>query len=204
MALGKDVEQNAHEQSSRRHGWLRRRGVTVIPALVLVGLLAYGFLAPARDDEDPRGAPRFEEPLLTEEGTLSDDDLRGRPVVLNFWASWCGPCREEMPALQRMADRYAGEGVQVIGVLVQDSAEGGRAFLEEVEVDYPMIYDADNSLAKALDLYGLPQTFFIDADYRFTADSAEEAVSQTGDRVVLGAISEERLESNIRALLEED
>jgi thiol-disulfide isomerase/thioredoxin len=203
MALGNDVEQIADEPRPSRHGWLRRRGVTVIPALILIGLLTYGFLAPARDDEDPRAAPSFEEPFLTGGGILSDDDLRGRPVVLNFWASWCGPCREEMPALQRMAERYADDGVQIVGVLVQDSAQGGRAFLDEIQVDYPMIYDQDDSLAKALDLYGLPQTFFIDSDYRFTAETPEDAVAQTGERVVLGAISEERLEANIQALLED-
>jgi thiol-disulfide isomerase/thioredoxin len=203
MALGDNVERIAPDPNAGRRGWLRRRGVTVIPALVLIGLLAYGFLAPADDEGDTRSAPGFEEPLLTGEGTLSDEDLRGGPVVLNFWASWCGPCREEMPALQRMAERYADEGVQVIGVLVRDSAEGGRAFLDEVQVDYPMIYDADDSLARDLDVYGLPQTFFIDSDYLFVKKPPGEAVSQTGDRVVLGAISEERLEANIRALLED-
>ncbi|MGH2807236.1 MAG: redoxin domain-containing protein [Actinomycetota bacterium] len=206
MALGNDVQEISEERAPRG-GWLRRRGVTVIPALVLAGLIAYGFLAPANDrDErrdDARSAPNFEEPLLTGSGTLSDEDLRGNPVVLNFWASWCGPCREEMPTLDRMATKYADEGVQVIGVLVRDSAEGGREFLAEVGVDYPMIYDQDDSLARALDLYGLPQTFFIDSDYRFVGETPERAVSGSGERVVLGAISAERLETNIRALLDD-
>jgi thiol-disulfide isomerase/thioredoxin len=200
MALGNDTEQ----QPRNRRSWLRRRGVTVIPALVLVGLLAYGFLAPARDDEDPGSAPSFEEPLLTGGGTLSDEDLRGRPIVLNFWASWCEPCKKEMPALDRMAQKYADEGVQVIGVLVRDSTEGGRAFLDEIGVDYPMIYDQDQSLAQALDLAVLPQTYFIDADYRLTTGNSAGAVPGAGKSGFLGEISEEQLEAAIRALLEED
>jgi thiol-disulfide isomerase/thioredoxin len=178
--------------------------VTVIPALVLVGLLAYGFLAPATDGEDPPGAaPSFEEPFLTGDGTLTDDDLRGEVVVLNFWASWCVPCREEMPVLDRVAEKYSDEGVRVIGVLVRDSAEGGRAFLDEVQVDYPMIYDEDQSLAEALDLAVLPQTYFIDENYRLTTGTSDDAVTGTGGKGFLGEISEEQLEAAIRSLLEE-
>ena len=181
-----------------------RRLLAIVPGLVLVGLLAYGFLAPADRDASPRAAPEFELKLLSDTGTLSSDDLRGSPVVLNFWASWCVPCREEMPAFEAMWRKYRDQGLQVVGVNVQDSEEGGRDFLAELGITYPVVYDGEATLSKALDVYGLPQTFFIDRDYRFTREKRGKVLEGQGDRVVLGAISREELETNILRLLEEE
>jgi cytochrome c biogenesis protein CcmG, thiol:disulfide interchange protein DsbE len=86
---------------------------------------------------------------------------RGTPIVLNFWATWCGPCQNEMPAMQATATRYAGR-VLVIGV---DQAEAGavvRQFVDQVGVSYPILLDADQSVAHRYNIGGLPTTFFID------------------------------------------
>ena len=190
------------ESESRKHerapSW-RRRAAYVVPGLVLVGLLAWGFLAPGAPPQEQ--APEFELRLL-DGGTLSSDDLKGRPVVLNFWASWCIPCREEMPAFERMWDRYRDRGIRIVGVNLQDSAAGAQEFVDEVEVTYPIALDSTGSLASGLGVRGLPQTFFIDEDFRFEKISAGEAVEGEGDRVVFGAISEETLEEKIRELID--
>ena len=184
-----------HERASRWRG----RAAFVVPGLVLVGLLVWGFLAPGQPDREP--APEFELELLGG-GTVSSEDLAGRPVVLNFWASWCIPCREEMPAFERMWKRYEGEGLTIIGVNVQDSVEGAREFVNEVGVTYPIALRGD-ALGRDLGVRGLPQTFFIGKDFRFEKVSAGEAIEGAGDRVVFGAIDEETLEAKIQELLDE-
>ena len=185
-----------HERASRWRG----RAAFIVPGLVLVGLLAWGFLAPGEPDREP--APDFELELLGG-GTVSSEDLAGRPVVLNFWASWCIPCREEMPAFERMWKRYEGDGLMIIGVNVQDSSEGAREFVNEVGVTYPIALDTDGSLGRDLGVRGLPQTFFIGEDFRFEKVSAGEAIEGAGDRVVFGAIDEATLEAKIEELLSE-
>ena len=189
-------DEPTHERttSSRRARW----GM-VLPGIVLLGLLAWGFLASGGDRQQP--APDFELELLSG-GTVSSDDLKGHPVVLNFWASWCVPCREEMPAFERMWDRYRDQGIRIIGVNVQDSEAGARDFVDEVGVSYPIALDPDNELASQLGVRGLPQTFFIDEDFSFEKVTAEEALEGEGDRVTFGAIDEETLEAKILQLLE--
>ena len=189
-----DTESRKHE---RAPSW-RQRAAYVLPALVLIGLLAWGFLAPGSPPQER--APEFELRLLGG-GTLSSDDLEGEPVVLNFWASWCIPCREEMPAFERMWDRYRDQGIRIVGVNLQDSAAGAQGFVDEVGVSYPIALDSDGSLASDLGVRGLPQTFFIDEDFRFEKISAGDAVEGKGDRVVFGAIAEATLEEKIRELL---
>jgi len=190
-----DTGSRNHERAGSR----RARVVYIVPGLILLGLLAWGFLAPR--SEPPRQAPEFRLQLL-DGGTVSSDELRGNPVVLNFWASWCIPCREEMPAFERMWERYRGDGVQIIGVNFQDSVTGAREFVDEVGVTYPIALDERGTLASDLGVHGLPQTFFIDEDFRFEKITAGQAIGGGGDRVVFGAIDEETLEEKIRQLLE--
>ena len=185
-----------HERTKSR----RVAFVVVLPALILTGLLAWGFLTPGADP--PQEAPAFSLRLLGG-GTVTSDDLRGEPVVLNFWASWCVPCREEMPLFEEMARRYEDRGVHIIGVTYQDSVQGAQGFVDEIGVTYPIALDTDGSLANELGVRGLPQTFFIDRDFRFEKLSPGEALDGAGDRVVFGAIDEETLEAKIEELLDE-
>ena len=207
MSPADDGERDLGEVEPERRSRLHRVLTVAIPALVIVGLLAYGLLRPA--PEGPGGAPEFELTRLDGE-TLSDDDLRGRPVVLNFWASWCIPCREEMPAFQKMWERYRDDGLQIVGVNVQDSREAAAQFVDQLGVTYPNVFDGDEELARKLDVLGLPQTFFITSDYelqgagsRPTTQVIEEPSGPDGT-MVFGAISEKDLEERIRALLEND
>lgn len=109
-------------------------------------------------------AQGFDLPNLREGGEpVRLADYRGRPVVVNFWASWCVPCRREMPAFQAVSKRMRGR-VAFIGVNHQDSRKGGLALLAETGVTYPAGYDPDGAVAKAYGLIGMPSTIFVSAD----------------------------------------
>lgn len=189
---------------------LHRRLLVIVPAVVLIGLIAYGVTT--RVDPkvaEGRVAPEFELPLLDGGGTLSSDELRGKPVVMNFFASWCLPCREEAPLLERLSREYAEE-VVFVGVNVQgglpttllDSQKGAEEFVEEFGITYPVVVDEDGDLAESLmDFYGLPQTFFIDHEWLFAGARTGEQVGDRQGAVVLGALSEKTLEAEIEALL---
>ena len=89
--------------------------------------------------------------------------LRGYPVVVNVWASWCGPCRLEFPAFQQLSARY-GKRVAFLGVDSQDSEEYAGRFLREEPVPYPSYSDPDEEIADGLDGFGLPKTAFYDRE----------------------------------------
>jgi len=89
--------------------------------------------------------------------------LRGFPVVVNAWASWCGPCRLEFPAFQRASAAY-GKRVAFLGVNSQDSEEDARTFLDEAPVPYPSYSDPDEAIANELGAFGLPATAFYDRE----------------------------------------
>ena len=109
-----------------------------------------------------RPAPGFTLPLLSG-GMLSLRDLRGRPVVLNFWASWCVPCREETPLLVRLHKRY-GPRIVFVGVNVEDEDGEARRFLAQYRVDYPVVRSSDERLIVAYKIMGLPTTVFVGAE----------------------------------------
>lgn len=90
-------------------------------------------------------------------------DLRGRPVILNFWATWCGPCRVEMPDLVRTYQDHAEDGLVVIGVNFQEGAEEIKAFAEEFDITFPLAADAGD-LARAYQVRVMPSSYFIDKD----------------------------------------
>lgn len=117
-----------------------------------------GALAPGFQSETPAGEP------------ISLEALRGRPVVLNFWATWCGPCRVEMPALQRASERYAGDGLTILAVNAMEPADRVTGFMEELGLTFPAVLDPDGEI---LDLYGVrvfPTTIVVDAEGRIRAE----------------------------------
>ncbi len=96
-------------------------------------------------------------------------DFRGGTVVLNFWASWCLPCREEMPNLERAWREFRGRGVTVVGLNVADDYDEGAAFLVQFKITYPNAYDPEQTRLNAYRVSGLPTTIFIDAEMRARA-----------------------------------
>jgi thiol-disulfide isomerase/thioredoxin len=109
--------------------------------------------------------PQLRLPCLTPGPDVDLSALGGRPVLVNLWASWCGPCREEMPVLQAPYERYGGD-VQFLGVDTKDATEPAAAFLAEVGVTYPQVVDLEGDVLAHLRLPGLPVTVLLDAEGR--------------------------------------
>jgi len=121
--------------------------------------------------------------LRDEKAIIELGDLRGRPVVLNFWASWCVPCRREMPAFQA-AHRQLGERVAFVGMNHEDGRRPALAFLDETGADYPSGYDPEGKVAAAYGLRGLPTTVFISGDGRILATRRGEMTRPELDRAI--------------------
>ena len=112
---------------------------------------------------DAEAAPDFE--VETFEGeTLRLSDLHDKIVVLNFWASWCPPCRWEMPFFETMWQEYRDRDVVFVGIAMSDTLENLQAFAEEAGVTYPIALDTTTEIARAYEVLSLPTTFFIGKD----------------------------------------
>ena len=156
---------------STRRAWPRLAGLALAGALTLalVAVLAYG-LANRTPPTGQSGATRVGKPAPTFALDLyGGGELRfrpdfGTPVVLNFWASWCPPCREESPLLERTWRQYEGRGVLFVGVDTQDVEEDALAYIEEFGLSFPNGLDADGEITVAYGVVGLPVTFFIGSD----------------------------------------
>ena len=94
---------------------------------------------------------------------ISLSDFRGHPVILNFWASWCGPCRAEQPGLDNVAKAFQARGLRVVGVTVRDNLDSARIYRDEFHVAYPSIYDQAARLGYAYQVDAPPSSVFIDA-----------------------------------------
>jgi cytochrome c biogenesis protein CcmG, thiol:disulfide interchange protein DsbE len=135
----------------------------------------------------PRLKRRLEAAVADRE--LALDELRGAPVVLNFWASWCPPCRTEAPRLERSWRGSRGRGVVFLGLDMQDLTGDAREFIREFRISYPNVRDPGDEVARGWGVTGLPETFFVSPRGRVVAH-------------VIGAISVRQLEEGIAAAVD--
>ena len=189
--------------------WLLRGGGFLV-VIGFVAVLVYGVAAQSPDTTiddalatgEPAMAPGFELDVLqpgkipdaldavvsraTADRRVALNELRGTPVVLNFWASWCDPCRVEAPVLERGWKAAGREGVLFLGLDQQDVREDAREFLTALSVSYPNIHEAGKETSRRYGATGLPETFFLSAEGRVVGH-------------VIGAIDDEQLRTGVQA-----
>jgi len=107
-------------------------------------------------------APTFTLPLRGGTTPLGLDKLRGQVVMVNFWASWCGPCREEFPLLDQMYKKYKGLGFTMLGVNVEPESKDAEGFIAKTPVTFPIVFDKDSTVSKLYRVEGMPSTVLID------------------------------------------
>jgi cytochrome c biogenesis protein CcmG, thiol:disulfide interchange protein DsbE len=139
------------------------RQLTVfIAVLALIGLLGFGLINKGEEAiAVGEAVPTNRLPRLTEAGSGSLADYRGDWVLVNVWASWCGPCRTESPALERFHRRHRSE-LTVLGIDTRDLSEDGRDFVAEFDLSYPQLRDGDGEYASDLGTTGVPESFLVD------------------------------------------
>lgn len=135
----------------------------------------------------PSPARDFTLPLLSGQ-TLALQDLRGQVVMLDFWSSWCPPCREEAPTLARVYERYKDRGVTFLGVAIWDSEDEVKRFIERNGLRYPNGLDSKGRIAIEYGVKGIPEKFFVDRQGNLV-------------RKFIGPVTEERLTAVLDELL---
>jgi cytochrome c biogenesis protein CcmG, thiol:disulfide interchange protein DsbE len=187
-----EIAENATAQKpiSKRHRRRRKMLIFGVVSLVNVGLIAFlliQLLTPAATPvPDPivgHPAPDFSLAVLgpaTGKGALSLSDFKSKPIVLNFWASWCAPCKEELPLLESTWKQMQAQGKDVIfvGIDFQESSSAAASFLQQNGITYPAVLDANGSVASKYGITSLPDTFFINRNGTVISKELREITAQ--------------------------
>ena len=139
--------------------WIIAAGVVVA---ALAALLSGGGAPPPIGRGSP--APEFSLPRLEGGGPLALESLRGQVVLVNFWATWCKPCEEEMPAMQRLYEALAPEGFELLAVSVDEDASLVADFVNRMGLTFPVLLDTDQAVARSYQTFRFPETLLIGRD----------------------------------------
>jgi cytochrome c biogenesis protein CcmG/thiol:disulfide interchange protein DsbE len=180
-----------------RRGKLLLQAASIGLVAVLIGIFAWRLVGEDRaaglgdsvNDGERPSAPAFTLERLDGKGEISLASYRGKAVVLNFWASWCEPCKEESEVLERAWQEYRDRGVVFVGIDAMDAAGEARQFAERYGLSYPLVYDGPGETVGRYGVTGFPETWFVSRDGRLV-----------GERVQ-GPVTEERLRENIEEAL---
>ena len=184
-----------------RRARLVAQGVAIGLVALLFTLLVWalatdegGDLAAAAARGERPAAPQFELERLDGGGELELTSLRGKAVVLNVWASWCVPCREEAPFLEQVWRERRGRGLVVVGLNAKDFRRDARSFMRRYDLTFPVVFDGSGDTAGRYGVTGFPETFVLDREGR-VLESFIGAVNSDEDRANLRAAVDRALES---------
>jgi cytochrome c biogenesis protein CcmG, thiol:disulfide interchange protein DsbE len=165
---------------------MRRLAVRAAAVAAVVGALVIAVVLSGSNGSGRRPAPQLPaEVLVPPRQTLAS--LHGRPAAINFWASWCDPCRKESPELERLYRSLHGKA-NIVGVDYSDAADSARSFIREFHLTYPMLRDPDGRIGDRYGVTGLPTTAILDSQGQIvqllrgpqTKDSVGEALREAG------------------------
>ncbi len=189
------------EQGTRRRRSVRKRRIVVFLLVILVSagflaLLGSQVLTPAQNQSNAGVSPLLGHPapdftlavLSTHPApALHLASLKGKPVMLNFWASWCDVCKAEARLLQNTWQRVQGQGIVFVGIDIQDTQSDGLSFLQTYGITYPNVVDADGSVTINYGVTGVPETFFLNRQGVIV-------------KKVIGELTEQTLENNLQLI----
>jgi peroxiredoxin len=128
---------------------------------LLAAIVLTSALAASAGATTPQAAPDFALPAR-DGGDVRLSELKGQVVMINFWATWCGPCRQEMPLLQQLHAKYEPLGFTLLGVNVENDSVAAQSWLKAVPVTFPILFDRSNEVAGRFGVEGMPSTVFVD------------------------------------------
>ena len=163
--------------------------IAIVVALCIVGLLTWGLISKGNSRlAVGETAPTPTLPKLVDKGSGSLKEYRGKWVLVNFWASWCEPCRHEAPELQKFQEEHAGKDFTIVGIDTQDLSDDGAKFAREYGMTYPLLHDGNGDDGHEFGTTGVPENYLLEPNGKLAWDTP-------------GPVDKELLEEHVAPLL---
>ncbi len=142
------------------------------------------------ENKNLKPAPDFSLTKLDGSASVSLSDFKGKPVIINFWASWCAPCKEEIPFLQKTWTEYKDKGIIFIGIDVLDDTAAANKFVETFNIDYINLSDNKAKVTNQFGVIALPATFFIDSNGNISKQNYGPFLGESGEKLFINYLEE--------------